>query len=108
MIAVSSGRFCVVSVCVGQLALVVEHRDLAFANRQLAAILDLAVLHRIADCEHAGLVNPVDYVDQLLPQEITQTHRASSKYTPSLSGFGVFARADFRRTGVPDTDSRST
>ena len=60
------------------LALIDKQRQLAVAHRQLRAVLDLEILHRITAGEDAVLrVGPVDDVDKLLLDEIEQAHGGS-------------------------------
>jgi len=60
---------------VGDLALVHEHRGLAGAHYELRAVLDLVVV--AVEPVHqrvAGLVQPLDDVDQLGLDEFPETH----------------------------------
>ena len=60
---------------VGDAAFVDERRHLRFANGQLAAVLDLHVLHGIAVGEDAVLrFGPLDDVDELFRKEVSQAH----------------------------------
>ena len=60
---------------VGQLPLVDEDRGLAFAHGQLGAVLDLVALALEApDHRVAGVVGPVDDVDELAGQEVEDAH----------------------------------
>ena len=64
---------------VGHSALVHEDRHLRVAHRQLAAVLDFAILHRKAVGQDAirGL-DPIDDIDELFGQKITQAHEGFS------------------------------
>ena len=76
---------------VGDAAFVDEHRHLRLAHRELAAVLDLHVLHGIAVREDAVFrFGPVDDVDELLGEKGSNAHgvpfRLLSKYTPKPPG----------------------
>ena len=77
--AVRIGMFAVDSVCrpgskMSATLPSLMNARLALADRQLRAVLDLPILDRIADREHAGLVHPVDDVDELLRNKTHQAH----------------------------------
>ena len=60
---------------IGHLAFVDEHRQLRFAHREGAAVLDLAVLHREAPGQRAvARLRPFDDIDELFLDEIHQRH----------------------------------
>ena len=78
---------------VGDSALVYEHRHLGIANRELAAVLDLHVLHGITVGQDSIFrFGPLDDIDELLGKE---THKLVPEYTaesgtlfPLLLGVG--------------------
>ena len=60
---------------VGNFAFVDEHGHLRVANRQLAAVLNFAVLHGIAVGENSvSGFDPLNNIDELLGNEITKAH----------------------------------
>ena len=64
---------------VGDASFVDEHRHLRFANGELAAVLDLHVLHRIAVGQDAVLrFDPLDDIDELFGEKSRRLMRVSS------------------------------
>ena len=60
---------------VGNFAFVDEDGHLGVANRQLATVLNFAVLHGIAVGENSvSGFNPLNNIDELLGNEITKAH----------------------------------
>ena len=71
---------------VGDLAFVDEDGHLRIAHRQLAAVLDLHVLHGIAVGQNAvARLGPMDDVDELLGKE-THTRSLKSVYGSAIRG----------------------
>jgi len=60
---------------IGDLAFVHKQRHLGVSDRELAAILDLPILHRIAVSENsvAGF-DPINNVNELLGQKVSKAH----------------------------------
>ena len=80
-----------------------EDRRLTLAHGQLGAVLDLVALtleppdHRVA-----GVIGPVDDVDELARQKIENTHYASPLFRLTLAAdqfIGNHHRHRFRRDG---------
>ena len=59
---------------VGNLPFVEKCRDLTLSDSQHSAILDFAVGHRHAPREVAGLLGPIDNVNELLRKKIENAH----------------------------------
>jgi hypothetical protein len=58
---------------VAKLAFIDEHGELRLANGELAAVLNLHVLHRETPREYAILgLGPLDDIDELLGKEIPE------------------------------------
>ena len=74
---------------VGHAAFVHKKGYLRFADRQLAAILDLTILHGITVGQDAVLgLGPVDDVDELLGKKVTKAHiKGSLELYASGKGF---------------------
>ena len=67
---------------VGDAALVDEHRHLGIAHRELAAVLDLHVLHGVTVGQDSVFrFGPLDYIDELLGKE---THTLVPEYTAEI------------------------
>ncbi len=95
---------------VGELALVDEDRGLALAHGELGAVLDrVALALEAPDDGVAGVVGPVDDVDELAAQEIQDRHRLPpcqlvATTVPSLvgglGGLGVAGDGGQQRAGL--------
>ena len=77
---------------VGDSAFVHEDRHLRIANRELAAILNLAILHGIAVGKDAVLgFDPLDDINELFGEEIAKAHleRSVNRIQLHCSGEGI-------------------